>query len=79
MKYKTKIINDFVLLKKQAEKIQIKIDSLNFKMTEYLTNSVMDRDESQIKKFRNAKKQIIKLLDERRKLHLKMIQLDFPK
>lgn len=32
----------------------------NFKMTEYLTNSVMDRDESQIKKFRNAKKQIIK-------------------
>lgn len=48
-------------------------------MTEYLTNSVMDRDESQIKKFRNAKKQIIKLLDERRKLHLKMIQLDFPK
>lgn len=51
----------------------------NFKMTEYLTNSVMDRDESQIKKFRNAKKQIIKLLDERRKLHLKMIQLDFPK
>jgi hypothetical protein len=60
MKYKTKIINDFVLLKKQAEKIQIKIDSLNFKMTEYLTNSVMDRDESQIKKFRNAKKQIIK-------------------
>lgn len=29
MKYKTKIINDFVLLKKQAEKIQIKIDSLN--------------------------------------------------
>ena len=50
MKYKTKIINDFVLLKKQAEKIQIKIDSLNFKMTEYLTNSVMDRDESQIKK-----------------------------
>jgi len=79
MKYKTKVVNDVRSIGKKMEKIQTKIDSLNFKMAGYLTNSVIHRDEAQIKKFRSAKKQLIGLLEERRVLSLQLIQLDFPK
>ena len=78
MKYKTKVISDFAILKKKIEKIQIKIDSLNFKMANYLTNSVIDRDANQLKRFKAAKKQIIKLLVEKKNLSTQIMLLNFP-